>query len=202
MVTASVASFLWPLLIEPFACALPKKLKMSHQQSSTNSHRTNDWRAVESSLNRSWSSLFSSTALRHFYFSELPLLGSWAGFCDPAGDLAKERLILQRWGTWHRNNVLRFKILMKNKLPVRPVDVSSEHSNWKHIHIAPWQHNLPIPSTLKVNSFYLVGTSITPIQFIFLKINFKGNVNRLVQVFNWELLRLHQGGAPAGFNET
>lgn len=42
MVTASVASFLWPLLIEPFACALPKKLKMSDQQSSTNSHQTND----------------------------------------------------------------------------------------------------------------------------------------------------------------
>lgn len=185
MVTASVASFLWPLLIEPFACALPKKLKMSHQQSSTNSHQTNDWRVVESSLNRKWRSLFSSMALRPFFiFRNLPLLGNCVGFRDPACDLAKERLFLQRWGTWHWNNVWRFKILMKNKLPVRPVDVSSEHSNWKHIHIAPWQHNLPIPSTLKVNPFYLVGTSITPIQFIFLKINFKGNVNRLVQVFN------------------
>jgi len=60
MVTASVASFLWPLLIEPFACALSKKLKMSHQQSSTNSHQTNDWRAVESSPNRRWRNLFSS----------------------------------------------------------------------------------------------------------------------------------------------
>lgn len=58
MVTASVASFLWPLLIEPFACALPKKLKMSDQQSSTTSHQTNDWRVAESSSNRRWKTCF------------------------------------------------------------------------------------------------------------------------------------------------
>lgn len=115
MVTASVASFLWPLLIEPFACALPKKLKMSQQQSSTNSHQTNDWRAAASSPNRRWRNLFSSTMLICFSFQQqkCPFFGNCRGFRDPFGDLAKDWLILQRWSTWRWNNILRLKYLWK-----------------------------------------------------------------------------------------
>lgn len=65
--------------------------------------------------------------------------------------------------------------LWRNKLPVRPVEVRAIYRDRKKISVVVFQNNLSLLAALQVDSLDPVCTRIAPVQFIFLKNNFKTN---------------------------